>query len=51
MKESDPTSLFLGIAALGVALWLHTRNTESQTALNQCRSDFHSFREGVLYGR
>lgn len=51
MKQSDPTSLFLGVAALAVALWLHIKNAELQTALSQCHSDFQSFKEGVLYGR
>lgn len=51
MKESDATPLFLGVAALGVAIWLHIKNAELQTALVQCNSDFRAFKEGVLYGR
>jgi hypothetical protein len=51
MKQSDPTPIFLGVAALVVAIWLHIKNTELQTALVQCHSDFQAFKEGVLYGR
>lgn len=51
MKDSDATPIFLGVAALVVAIWLHIKNAELQTALNQCRSDFQSFKEGVLYGK
>jgi hypothetical protein len=51
MKESDPTLIFLGVAALGVAIWLYNSNADSQTALNQCNNDFRAFKEGVLYGR
>ena len=43
--------IFLSFAALAVALWLHNKNAESQSALSQCHSDFQSFKEGVLYGR
>lgn len=51
MKDSDATPIFLGVAALAVALWLHLKNTDSQSALSQCNSDFRAFKEGVLYGR
>ena len=51
MKESDPTPILLGVAALGVAIWLHIQNAELQTALFQCNNDFRAFKEGVLYGR
>lgn len=51
MKESDSTPIFLGVAALGVAIWLHIKNAELQTALVQCNNDFRAFKEGVLYGR
>lgn len=51
MKESDATPIFLGVAALVVAIWFHNPSNDSQTALNQCRSDFQAFKDGVLYGR
>ncbi|MGI2909024.1 hypothetical protein [Tolypothrix sp. VBCCA 56010] len=51
MRQSDPTSLFLGVAALSIAIWLHIKNTELHAALVQCRSDFQAFKEGVLYVR
>ena len=51
MRDSDATPIFLGVAALAVALWLHLKNTDSESAMKQCHSDFQSFKEGVLYGR
>ncbi|GAX46394.1 hypothetical protein NIES4075_74180 [Tolypothrix sp. NIES-4075] len=51
MKDNDTTPIFLGVAAIGVAIWLHIKNAEFQTALSQCHSDFQSFKEGVLYGK
>jgi len=51
MKDGDATLTFLGVAALVVAIWFHNQSNDSQTALNQCRSDFQAFKEGVLYVR
>lgn len=51
MKDGDTTPIFLGVAAVAVALWLHVKNADSQAALNQCHSDFQAFKEGVFYGK
>ncbi len=51
MKDSDATPIFLGVAALVVAIWFYNQSNESQTALFQCNADFRAFKEGVLYGR
>ncbi|GAX46274.1 hypothetical protein NIES4075_72950 [Tolypothrix sp. NIES-4075] len=51
MKDNDTTPVFLGVAAIAVALWLHVKSGESQMALVQCNADFRAFKEGVLYGR
>jgi hypothetical protein len=51
MKDGDATPIFLGVAALAVALWLHMKNSELQAQLNDCRSQFQGFKDGVIYGR
>ncbi|MBD2609566.1 hypothetical protein H6G81_35030 [Scytonema hofmannii FACHB-248] len=51
MKDGDSTLMFLGVAVFVTATWFHGQNNELQAALSQCRNDFQSFKDGVLYGR
>ena len=44
-------SLFLAIAGILVALWMYNQNVQLQQQLNDCKSEFEGFKQGVIYSR
>lgn len=44
-------SLFLAMAGVLVALGMCTQNLQLQEQLNNCKSEFEGFKQGVIYSR
>jgi len=49
--EREPSFLILGVAALAVALWVYTQNSQLETQLTNCQSEYKGFKEGTIYNR
>jgi hypothetical protein len=52
MKDDNSiTWLLIALAAVGFSLWHQSVTQELQTKLQNCQTQFESFKDGVTYGR
>lgn len=47
----DATPIFLGVAALAVALHFFNQNHDLEKRIQDCQLKHEGFKEGVLYGK
>jgi len=47
----DATPIFLGVAAVAVALYFFNQNSNLKAQINSCQLEYQGFKQGVLHAK